>query len=76
MPRIITIAREYGSGGRLIAQKVAQKVGLVYYDNEDVYKRQGLLWVKINIQVQMQWQGRVNNYGVLEKRWLVKIFTT
>mgnify|MGYP000275122148 CR=1 FL=1 len=33
-PRIITIAREYGSGGRLIAQKVAQKVGLVYYDNE------------------------------------------
>ena len=31
MPRIITIAREYGSGGRLIAQKVAQKVGLVYY---------------------------------------------
>ena len=20
--------------------------------------------------------GRVNNYGVLEKRWLVKIFTT
>lgn len=34
MPRIITIAREYGSGGRLITQKVAQKVGLVYYDNE------------------------------------------
>ena len=34
MPRIITIAREYGSGGRLIAQKVAQQVGLVYYDNE------------------------------------------
>lgn len=34
MSRIITIAREYGSGGRLIAQKVAQKVGLVYYDNE------------------------------------------
>ena len=34
MPRIITIAREYGSGGRLIAQKVAEKVGLVYYDNE------------------------------------------
>lgn len=34
MPRIITIAREYGSGGRLIAQKVAEKIGLVYYDNE------------------------------------------
>ena len=34
MPRIITIAIEYGSGGRLIAQKVAEKVGLFYYDNE------------------------------------------
>lgn len=34
MPRIITIAREYGSGGRMIAQKVAEKLGLVYYDNE------------------------------------------
>lgn len=26
MPRIITIAREYGSGGRLIAQRVAEKL--------------------------------------------------
>lgn len=34
MPRIITIAREYGSGGRIIAQKVAEKLGIVYYDNE------------------------------------------
>ncbi len=34
MPKIITIAREYGSGGRIIAQKVAEKLQLVYYDNE------------------------------------------
>ena len=34
MPKIITIAREYGSGGRLIAQRVAEKLNLVYYDNE------------------------------------------
>ena len=34
MPKIITIAREYGSGGRLIAQRVAEKLELVYYDNE------------------------------------------
>ena len=34
MPKVITIAREYGSGGRLIAQKVAEKLELVYYDNE------------------------------------------
>lgn len=34
MYKIITIAREYGSGGRLIAQRVAEKLGIVYYDNE------------------------------------------
>lgn len=31
---VITIGREYGSGGRLIAQKVAEMLSLVYYDNE------------------------------------------
>lgn len=34
MGKIITISREYGSGGRLIAQKVAKKLGIKYYDNE------------------------------------------
>lgn len=34
MYKIITIAREYGSGGRLIAKKVAEKLGIAYYDNE------------------------------------------
>lgn len=34
MYKIITIAREYGSGGRLIAQKVAKKLGIDFYDNE------------------------------------------
>lgn len=35
MPKkIITIAREYGSGGRLIAQRVAEKLNLIYYDNQ------------------------------------------
>ena len=37
MPRIITIAREYGSGGRLIAQRVAEKLGIFYYDNEIIF---------------------------------------
>ena len=32
--KIITIGREYGSGGRKIAQKVAEALSLVYYDNE------------------------------------------
>lgn len=32
--KVITIGREYGSGGRKIAQKVAEALNLVYYDNE------------------------------------------
>jgi len=31
---IITISREYGSGGRLIGQKVAQQLGVPFYDKE------------------------------------------
>jgi len=31
---VITIAREYGSGGRIIGQKLAQKLVLPFYDKE------------------------------------------
>lgn len=31
---IITIGREYGSGGRLIAQKLADELGITYYDKQ------------------------------------------
>lgn len=34
MEKIITIAREYGSAGRIIAKKVSEKLGIQYYDNE------------------------------------------
>lgn len=34
MNKIITIAREYGSAGRIIAKKVSEKLGIEYYDNE------------------------------------------
>ena len=30
--RIITISREFGSGGRFIGEKVAKKLGIAYYD--------------------------------------------
>ena len=30
--RIITISREFGSGGRFIGEEVAQKLGIAYYD--------------------------------------------
>ena len=31
---IITISREFGSGGRTIAKEVAKKLGYAYYDKE------------------------------------------
>lgn len=32
--RIITISREFGSGGRFISEEVAKKLGIAYYDKE------------------------------------------
>lgn len=34
MKTIIAIGREYGSGGRIVAQKVAAKLGIPFYDKE------------------------------------------
>lgn len=34
MNKIITINRQYGSGGREIGSKLAQKLGIPFYDNE------------------------------------------
>ena len=31
---IITISREYGSGGRIIGRKVAEKLDIPFYDGE------------------------------------------
>lgn len=31
---IITISRQYGSGGRFIAKKLAERLGIPFYDNE------------------------------------------
>ena len=31
---VITVSREFGSGGRTIAQKVAERLGVPYYDKE------------------------------------------
>ena len=32
--KIITISREFGSGGRFIGEEVAQKLGIAYYDKD------------------------------------------
>lgn len=34
MARIITIGREFGSGGREIGKRLADELGIAYYDNE------------------------------------------
>ena len=31
---VITIGREYGSGGRLIAKKLSEELGITFYDKE------------------------------------------
>ena len=36
--RIITISREFGSGGRFIGEKVAKKLGIAYYDKNIITK--------------------------------------
>ena len=32
--KIITISRQYGSGGRIIGKKLAEALGIPFYDNE------------------------------------------
>ncbi len=44
MKRVITISREFGSGGRTIGRMVAEKLGYTFYDEElvnEVAKRSG-----------------------------------
>ena len=36
MKKIITIGREFGSGGRELGKQLAEKLGIAYYDNEIV----------------------------------------
>jgi len=36
--RVITVSREFGSGGRTIAKQIAQRLGYAYYDRELVVK--------------------------------------
>ena len=38
MKRIITISREFGSGGRTIGRQVAERLGIPYYDKELIEK--------------------------------------
>ena len=37
--KVITISREYGSGGRLIGKRLAEKLGVPYYDRDKINER-------------------------------------
>ena len=36
MKKLVTISREYGSGGRIIGKLLAQKLGVPFYDKEEL----------------------------------------
>ena len=45
--KIITISRQYGSGGRIIGKKLAEALGIPFYDNELItmaVKKPGFPW--------------------------------
>ena len=51
MSKIITINRQFGSGGRELGKRLAEKLGVAYYDNEiitQLSKRSGLAVDYIN----------------------------
>ena len=57
---VITLTREYGSGGRYIGKLVAQKLGIKLYDKEfiiEVAEKTGLSeqYIKENEQKEMHW---------------------
>ena len=50
--RIITISREFGSGGRFIGEEVAKKLGIAYYDKNiinEIAEKSGLSLSLIHI---------------------------
>ncbi len=40
MGKIITIGREFGSGGREVGKRLAEQLGIAYYDNEIITESQ------------------------------------
>ena len=48
--KIITISREFGSGGRELAKRLAEKLGYDYYDKEIIKKiAENTLYLKMQL---------------------------
>ena len=43
---VITIARQYGSGGRTIGENLARKLGISYYDKKIIHRNCELFYLK------------------------------
>ena len=41
--RIITISREFGSGGRFIGEEVAKQLGIAYYSEKNYHPKEDFL---------------------------------
>lgn len=61
--RIITISREFGSGGRFIGEEVAKKLGIAYYDKISLMRLQKSLVYLRNIFGKMQNYRRKKDYS-------------
>ena len=61
--RIITISREFGSGGRFIGEEVAKKLGIAYYDKISLMRLQKSLVYLRNIFRKMQNYRRKKDYS-------------
>ena len=48
MGKIITVGREFGSGGREIGRKLAEKLRFAYYDHEIVVEIANVLILQLN----------------------------
>ena len=53
MNRIITISREYGAGGHSIGRRVAEELGIPFYDR-DIVKQT----VKVPAKAELLWGGQ------------------
>ena len=56
--KVVTIAREFGSGGREVALKVAEKLGYKFYDKEgiiEVAKAMVLMQICLNNLMKKIW---------------------
>ncbi len=74
--RIITISREFGSGGRFIGEKVAKKLGIKYYDKDiigQIAEQSGLSPEYIQENAEKEdcvIIGRMTNYNFYtEQKW-------